>query len=224
MFSSLEILEMKKVYLVLLLMLTLSACVRGSLAADTLPWVNEDPILFKDSFATETGGWITHEDAMSFSGYAQGGFRMWANVPNFQFWSLPSLNFKNTHIFVKTTKLSGPDDNLIGLICRYQDESNFYALMIGSDGYYGIFRTLAGEQMLIDQPHMEFSEAINRGKSVNEIQAVCKDDHLILIVNDVKLLQVQDDSFETGDVGLIVGNFSEQGVDILFDNFIVVRP
>ena len=160
-FGCLEKLEMKKVYLVLLLMLTLSSCVGGSLTADTLPWVSEDPILFKDSFATETGGWITHEDVMSFSGYAQGGFRMWANVPNLQFWSFPSLNFMNTHIYVRATKLGGPDNNLIGLICRYQDESNYYSLMIGSDGYYGIFRTLAGEQTLIDQPHMEFSEAIN---------------------------------------------------------------
>ena len=59
---------------------------------------------------------------------------------------------------------------------------------------------------------------------MNEIQAVCKGNHLILIVNDVRLLQVEDHYLDTGDVGLIVGNFSEPGVDILFDNFIVVKP
>jgi len=97
-------------------------------------------------------------------------------------------------------------------------------LVIGSDGYYGIYKMASGEQSLISQVHMDFSENINRGGKENEIIAVCQGDQLALIVNDTPLIQVEDAAFKHGDVGLIVGNFSEQGVDILFDDFIVMKP
>jgi hypothetical protein len=210
--------------LFIFLMLMLTACRAEAFTADTLPWVGDEPVLFKDSFTSQTGGWSTHDDVLSFSGYTQGGFRLWANVPQFQFWSVPGLNFKDTLIYTSATKLNGPDDNLFGVLCRYQDELNFYALVIGSDGYFGIYKMLAGEQALIGQETMVFSESINRGAALNEIKAVCQGDQLVLTVNGTRLIQAQDDSLAFGDVGLIVGNFSEPGVDVLFDNFIVVKP
>lgn len=202
----------------------LSACGSSGLTADNLPWVGDEPVLFKDDFNYETGGWTRHEDSLSYSGYAQGGFRLWANVPNYQIWSVPGLRFENVFIYTRARKLSGPDNNLLGLICRYQDDLNYYALVIGSDGYYGIYRVLAGEQTLIAQQHLDFSEVIQRGDGENEIQALCQGDQLVLIVNGIKLLEARDDSFNYGDVGLIAGNFEDKGVDVLFDDFIVVKP
>ena len=211
-------------YVFLFFPFILSACGAGGLTADNLPWVGDEPVLFKDDFNQETGGWTTHEDSLSFSGYAQGGFRLWANVPNYQIWSVPGLRFEDSFIYIRARKLSGPDNNLLGVICRYQDQLNFYALVIGSDGYYGIYRVLAGAQTLIAQQHLDFSEEIQRGDGENEIQALCQGDQLLLIVNGVRLLEVRDDSFSQGDVGLIVGNFENKGVDVLFEDFIVVKP
>ncbi len=213
-----------KLLIILLLILFLSACQSAAFAADTLPWVGDNPVLFKDSFSDSLGNWKTHSDTLSFAGYEESGFRLWANVPNYQFWSVPGLNFKNVLIHTRAQRKAGPDNNIYGLLCRYQDEDNYYAFVIGSDGYYGIFRTLAGEQALINQEHMDFSEVINRGEGVNEIQAICLGDQLALIVNGAVLLRVQDSSLTHGDVGMIVGNFSEPGVDVLFDDFIVVKP
>lgn len=216
--------KLRKYLLFLFFPLVLSACLGAAYTADTLPWIASEPILFKDDFSHQTGGWTTHNDLLSFSGYTQGGFRLWVDVPNYQIWSVPGLNFKDTLVYTRARKLGGPEDNLFGLLCRVQDESNYYALVIGSDGYYGIYRMLAGDQTLIGQQHMDFSEVINRDEGVNEIQAVCQADQITLIVNGNKLLQVQDDTLAFGDVGLIVGNFSEPGVDLLFDDFIVVKP
>ncbi len=213
-----------KILIILFFVSFLSACQSEAFAADTLPWVGDNPVLFKDSFSDSMGNWKTHSDSLSFAGYEQSGFRLWVNVPNYQFWSVPGLNFKDVLIHTKAIKQAGPDNNIFGLLCRYQNEDNYYAFVIGSDGYYGIFRTLDGEQALIDQEHMDFSEVIHRGGSANDIQAICQGEELTLIVNGTVLLQVQDDSFTYGDVGLIVGNFSEPGVDILFDDFIVVKP
>jgi hypothetical protein len=125
---------------------------------------------------------------------------------------------------VRAKKLEGPDDNLFGLVCRYQDDQNFYAFAIGSDGYYGIYKRIDGEQSLIDQIHMDFSDVINSGVEDNVIRAICQADQLALIVNDTPLIQVQDGALTQGDVGLILGTFTEPGVNVLFDDFIVISP
>lgn len=208
----------------LVLIVGLSSCRPAFLAADQLPWVGDEPVLFRDDFSGENIGWSTHEDSLSFAGFDMSGYRLWSKMPDFQFWSVPGLNFKDTLVQVRASKLSGPDDNLFGVICRYQDNDNFYALMIGSDGYYGIYKRVDGAQTLIDQQHLDFSAAIERGEAVNTIQAVCQASQLGLIVNNVSLISVTDQTFSSGDVGIIVGNFTEPGVDILFDDFIVISP
>jgi hypothetical protein len=35
---------------------------------------------------------------------------------------------------------------------------------------------------------------------------------------------VEDDTYASGDVGLIAGTFDEPGTDIRFDDFVVYRP
>ncbi len=219
-------LRMKRLNILILLFfsLLLGGCQEQVLTADTLPWVGEEKVLFKDDFTFTTGGWRTYQDSLSFAGYQSGGFRLWTDAPHYQFWSVPGLNLKDSLIYTHIRKLDGPDDNLFGVLCRYQDAANYYALVIGSDGYYGIYKMIAGQQILIGQTHMDFSELINRGQNENELMALCQGDQLTLFVNDTPLLQVEDSSLEYGDVGLVVGNFSEPGVDILFDDFIVMKP
>jgi len=210
--------------ILVIISLLLGGCQVQSLTADTLPWVGEQKVLFRDDFTKQTGGWRTYQDSLSMAGYQADGFRLWADAPHFQFWSVPGLNFKDALVYTRARRLNGPDDNLFGLLCRFQDSANYYALVIGSDGYYGIYKMVSGQQTLIAQEHMDFSEKINRNGNENELMALCQGDHLALIVNETPLLQVEDSTFDHGDVGLIVGNFSEPGVDILFDDFIVVKP
>lgn len=217
---------MKKLLLwaLLIMVACLAGCKTETLTADSLPWVSDKPVMFMDDFTHQTGGWQTYTDRLSFAGYAQNGFRLWVDLPNYQIWSVPGLNFRDTHIYTQAHQVDGPDNNLFGLLCRFQDEQNFYSLVISSDGYFGIFKKLAGVQTLVDLPQMGFSEVIKRDGQPNEIMAVCQGDQLALLVNETKLLQVTDSSLSYGDVGVIVGNLSEPGADILFDYFIVVKP
>jgi hypothetical protein len=208
----------------IILALSLSGCKDESLAADKLTWVGDTPILFVDDFSTQTGGWRTYEDRLSYTGYDLGGFRLTADQPNFLIWSVPGLNFKDILIYTQAQKLDGPNDNLYGLVCRYQNSQNFYAFMISSDGYYGIYRKQAGYMSLMGSTKMGFSEVIQRGDEHNQITAVCRGDQLALIVNDTNLLQVKDSTFTYGDVGMIAGNLAEPGTSILFDYFIVSKP
>lgn len=217
---------MRKFILIFFLstMSLLSACRAEWLTADSLPWVGAGPVLFQDDFSKETGGWNTHADALSFSEYDQSGFRLSSDVPNYQFWSVPGLNFTDSLVYVRARMLSGPENNLYGVVCRFQNSENFYALMISSDGYYGIFKRFDGQQSMVGQSHMDFSATIQTGDGINDIKAICQGDYLALFVNETRLIQVRDDSLRFGDVGMIVGNLEEAGVNILFDDFVVLKP
>lgn len=214
----------KLVFVPVIILFLMTGCTQLGIPMDSLPWVSDDPIFFKDSFESQSGGWMTFNDGMGYAGYDEGGFRIKASIENYQFWSVPGLNFRDTMIFTRARKIGGPDNNLFGLICRYQNDANYYSFVIGSDGYYGIFKIIEGQQTLIGQQHMDFSEDIHQGNAENAIQAVCKEEELILLVNGEQLLYVTDDALSQGDVGLIVGNFSMPGTDIVFDNFIVAKP
>ena len=204
--------------------LLLAGCTVESFTADTLPWISDEQILFADDFTHQTGGWRTYEDRLSFVGYIPDGFRLWVDLPDYQVWSRPGLNFKDSHIYTRVKKQDGPNDNLIGVLCRFQDDGNYYAFVISSDGYYGIIKKQAGVQTLLGLEQMGYHEAIQHGDAVYDILVICQGDQLALFVNEVKLLQVSDETFAFGDVGLIAGNRAQPGVDVRFDYFIVIKP
>ncbi|MEK6221489.1 MAG: hypothetical protein N2D54_04510, partial [Chloroflexota bacterium] len=104
----------------------------------------------------------------------------------------------------------------------YQSSENFYALIISSDGHYGIARRVSsGPLELIGMAEMPFSDVIRRGTQTNRIIAECVGERMRLTVNGVLLLEIIDPEIEAGDVGIIAGAFDEPRTDILFDNFVV---
>ena len=123
---------------------------------------------------------------------------------------------------------SGPDANRVGLICRYSG-SSFYFFMITHDGFYGIGlfsgdEASGGQMNLIGQTELQSSPKINRGTAVNHLRADCVGSTLTFYVNGMQIAQVQDTRLTRGDVGLLGGSFDEPGVDVIFDNFVVMQP
>jgi hypothetical protein len=114
--------------------------------------------------------------------------------------------------------------NLYGLICRYVDNQNFYFLIVASDGYYAIGKSVNGEYDYIDTEFMEETDAVLGGDATNHIRADCSGSTLRLYANGNLLKEVNDATFTTGDIGLIAGTFDNVGVDILFDNVVVRAP
>ena len=78
---------------------------------------------------------------------------------------------------------------------------------------------MGGELESIGTAKMEFSEAINQGFANNHIRADCAGSTLRLYANEVLLLEVVDTSLTYGDVGLVVGTYTEAGTGLIFDNF-----
>ncbi len=196
----------------------------GSSTGANQPAELPSDVLFQDDFSDPSSGWDRVNEVEGITDYANGVYRILVSTENTDVWANPGLNFSDAIAEVEATKVGGPDDNDLGLICRYQDESNFYFFIISSDGFYGIARVLDGEQELVGLDNMEYSEAINQGNSTNLLRAECVGETLTLFVNDQQVFQTTDTQFSSGDVGLIAGTFEVAGADIHFDNFVVRRP
>lgn len=181
-------------------------------------------VLFSDNFSDPTSGWgVWNKDGVLVE-YYKNTFRILVNEPQYDFWSVPGLEFTDVEIEVHTMKIAGPDDNDFGIICRYQNKDNFYMMVISSDGYYGIAKMKDGKYSLIGADQLQYNNAIAQKEAANHLRADCVGSTLRFYVNGVKLIETRDSDFTIGDVGLIAGTYDEKGVDILFDNFVVRKP
>jgi len=210
-------------FMAILFVLTLAilACSLGASDGEDTPATD---VLFQDDFADSSSGWDSYSDSDGATDYVNGVYRIYINDTSTDYWANPGLDFTDTVIEVDATKVGGPDDNDLGLICRYQDVGNFYFFIISSDGYYAIGKVVDGSQELLGVDNMEYSDTIKQGNTTNHISADCVGSHLVLHVNGQKLGDVTDTAYTSGDVGLMAGTFDEPGTDIHFDNFVVKKP
>jgi hypothetical protein len=121
-----------------------------------------------DDFENPDSGWVTWEDTGSGVGYGEGVFRIWLDEVKSDFWSTSGNDFDDMRVSASTFKARGPDDNDFGVICRFQDDDNFYAFLISSDGYAGILKMEGGERTMLEQEGMVSTDAHRQGASINE--------------------------------------------------------
>lgn len=205
-------------------MMFLSACM-GAPADSSQPPAAQAPgsVLFQDDFAQPTTGWdrlLVTEGVMD---YYSGGYRMLVNALQTNFWATPRRSFSDVRVEVDTGKLAGPDENRIGVICRYNGK-DYYFFIITSDGYYGLGIFKDGQAVLLGQTEMLPSPSINKGLAINHLRADCAGGTLTFFVNGTQVAQAQDSLLPSGDIGILAGTFGSPGVDIIFDNFVALQP
>ncbi len=155
--------------------------------------------------------------------YDGGVYRFLISTPHFNFWSTPGKTYTDVRIEVDLAKLDGPDSNRAGIVCRLAGEQ-FYFFVVSSDGYYAVGRTNGLESILLGQDQMMMSGNINTGVALNHLRADCVGQQLTFYINGFPVSQVSDATLTGGEVGLLAGTFDEGGVDVIFDQFIVMQP
>lgn len=205
----------------LILLLLLSACA-APIPIPTVVPANPGDILYQEEFEDNTTGWDRIANEHGIMDYDNGGYRFLIREPGFNLWSTPEKNFSDVRIEADVTKLNGPDENRAGLMCRYQN-GDYYFFIISSDGFYAVGKYIGGNILLLGQNEMQPSELIKKG-DINHLRADCIGNTLSFYVNFNEVAAVQDTDFPSGDVGLVAGAFSEPGVDVLFDHFVVIQP
>lgn len=179
-------------------------------------------VSFHDDFSIDTGWFTTQRDDYGFR-LAQGGYLVYVNVLNTPIWSVRQRKFTDVRLEVDASRLFGADDNYFGLVCRQMNGDNYYALVISPNGSYGIAKAKGGVFGFL-QEGVAQTGVIKTGTEVNRVRADCMGNTLSLYANNVKLLEIEDEDFDSGWVGVIVGTRFSSGVEVLFDNFAALKP
>jgi hypothetical protein len=179
-------------------------------------------LVFKDDFKYETGWAQEGGDDYGF-GFYQGGYRIYVNILNAAIWSVRELELGDVVVETDASQLSGPLDGYYGTVCRFQNGSNYYALVISSNNSFGIAKMKAGKFEFLQQGVAQ-SGVIQPSNVVNHIRAECIGSSLTLYANGQKLIEVQDSDFSTGSTGMVAGTRMKPGMVAFFDNIAVYQP
>jgi S1-C subfamily serine protease len=178
-------------------------------------------ILYSDDFASSNSGWDHGGGAEGFVGYSYGEYQVEVEAPYYLFWGRAHNQFVDTVITVQARIVTPVGDGDYGVICRFRDPDNFYALTITEDRYAAIWKMQDGEpEILMD---WTFAREIPRYEPAT-ISAACLANELTLAVDGVVLGQVSDFAFANGDIGLFGGVWANPGFTIAFDNIEVRSP
>jgi len=192
------------------LMALLVAC-----GGEQLPWA--------DDFSDPASGWQAESDASAEVGYHEGVMRIVVKSPNRLAWASAERELSGFRLAVEATQVAGPDDNEYGVLVRMQDSDHFYRFSISGDGYYQVSR-YDGEEWVALNGDWTSSEAIHLGAATNLLEVVCQGATMTFLVNGTRLVQVVDNDYSRGDIGLYAGSFFEPGVEVHFDNLRVEAP
>jgi hypothetical protein len=206
--------------LFLILLLSISSCT--SVAIPTVLPVNSGDVLYQEEFEDNTTGWARISNENGIMDYDGGGYRILVRQPKLNFWSTPEKNFGDVRIEADVIRLNGPDENRMGLMCRYQN-GDYYFFIVSNDGFYAIGKFIGGQTILFGQNEMQVSDAIQPG-TMNHLRADCVGNTLTFYINFTQVAVALDTDLLTGDVGVLAGSFSEPGVDVMFDHFVVIQP
>jgi len=202
------------------LLLFLSACAPTPIPV--IASVKSGDVIYTDEFEDNTTGWARLSNENGIMDYDCGGYRILVRQPKFNLWSIPKKVFNDVRVEADVIKLNGPDENRMGLICRYQ-HGDYYFFAISNDGYYVIGKFIGGLTLLLGQSEMQASDVVQKG-TMNHLRADCVGDTLTFYINYNQVASATDADLPSGDVGVLAGAFSEPDVDVLFDHFVVIQP
>ncbi|MEW6718485.1 MAG: serine protease [Chloroflexota bacterium] len=179
-------------------------------------------LLFQDDFSNPGSGWDDWMGENGGSYYSNNEYLIEVQTESYLIWGNPSLSFGNVVVTVEAHIVNPTGVGDYGVLCRYQDNNNFYALEVSEDGYYTIWKYERGEFVILVD--WEYVEVVPRTGETVTLTIACVGDTLSLAVNSILLAEVQDSSFSHGDVGLIAGTWDQGGLTVAFDDFQVWEP
>lgn len=197
--------------LALIFLAALVACAGG----------NELPFL--ETF-DQQGTWSSGEDAYSIGLVRDGVYDFTVLTNDTSRWAAAGKNFTDGLYEVEATPVAGPLDNGYGMLIRANPQNgDFYLFKVSGDGYVWIGHYQAGaEQATIVGDHWFESPAVRKGLNVtNKLGIRAEAGNLIFYVNDFEVGRVTDNTFTSGDIGVLVQTLGGSGVQVLFDNFSV---
>jgi len=183
----------------------------------------QDLVLFADDFSDPNSGWPAGRNDVGMFGYQPDSYRILVNGNSQVQWVSTDRVYDNASIFVDSAPVIEGTTGYYGLLCRIQDDQNFYYFVIQSNGEYTIGKYKNNEFHSFFAEGWRHSNAINTGNQTNRLQADCLGNTLRLYVNNVRLDEVADPDFTAGFSGILAAALDDQDFEVRFDNFLVTK-
>ncbi|HLD92664.1 MAG TPA: serine protease [Anaerolineales bacterium] len=186
------------------------------------PQASEGETVINEDFSDNSLGWDESSET-DFARYLQDGKYVIEVYPaEFIVWdALEGQDFENIVINVDINIEQRGLDGDIGILCRYLDADNHYALEVTEDGYYSIWKRVNGE--VINIVDWAASALIPTDGSSFVLNASCDGAQLSVGINGNLLATGTDTEFVSGGVGMLAGTWNNGGLVVSFDNFEVIE-
>lgn len=178
-------------------------------------------ILMQDDFSDPDSGWGIYSNDYGRTDYEQGGYLVEALIEKEYYWGVAGVDYADIRIEVDAAvhKTASNLNDAYGVDCRLQSNGDGYGFRISSDGYAGIVLFKDQEEISL-QDWIEVEDIYTDG-TPNHLTAICEGNHLTLLVNDVFVAEVIDDTFANGDIALSAVSYEAEPITVLFDDIIV---
>ena len=219
--------DTRYLFTLLLLLLLIAACSSPTpaTAPTTTPTSTPTSVPLTDNFEPPNPAWARFETTES-AVYAQAGelFLEDRGKGIAVYAPLAGKSYTDTIVTVQVRHVQGTVNNWMGVICRQQDEDNYYLLAISADGFYLILLVEEGVPTPLVGP--ETSDIIRTGKTRNDLGVRCVGDALSLWVNNERLYTYIDSTLrEAGGVALFADAVERGETSVTaFDNFSLTQP
>lgn len=179
-------------------------------------------IILQDDFSTRRGWATQNQDDFGF-GYLDEEYTIYVRILNATIWSIRGPEtLTDARIETLARRYSGATDGYYGVVCRHQDEDNYYALLISDSGMYGIARMLEGEFEFLSETRDD--QQIIKAGEANQISGDCLGNTLTLTVNGTEMLALQDSSLQSGSAGLAAKTNFSPDFQAVFQSFLIAAP
>jgi len=113
---------------------------------------------------------------------------------------------------------SSSSDHSCGLVFRYQDPENYASIEIRTDGYVRLTRMVDGT--LEPMSSWERAGSLRVGER-NTLRVVLPGNRAVAYLNGHKILDEEEISFVSGQVGVLVKSYNEPGAWAAFDDIVI---
>jgi len=185
----------------------------------------EYKLVFEDDFSSSQSGWIEQVHPEFECRYKDGKYHI--SVMRTQrarwLWNSRAGRLSDFILEIDAQLVSGPKDTYFGIIFRTVTDREFYYLLISGDKHYSVgIHNMRGWTPL---KRRTFEYRVKEGYTTNHLRVVCQGNQLDIYINGSYIAKLNDDSFDSGYVGLIVesADKSEPDCQVAFDNLRIYK-
>jgi hypothetical protein len=184
---------------------------------------------FSDDFSNSDYDWAVAEDEINSWGVEDEHYALHLFEPDYSAWAYLPIDFTPKTIGFDAAVLPGYEQGAYGVICYYQDESNYHYISIDpSYQEYSIGYVVNDQyETLLEEMWMPSTGLKDSPYEVNNIMVVCDPDMITLFINNELEAQATISSVTEGYTAIFGETWEDTpstGFKVLFDNFYAFTP